>query len=50
MQTWIYEKDREREIEREDYKSSWLQDSGSSWLSCQEGIASEEVEEEVGAY
>ena len=35
------------------YKSSWLQDSGSSWLSCQEGIEEEEEEEEeeeVGAY
>ena len=45
MQTWIYEKERQGI----NYKSSWLQDSGSSWLSCQEGIEEEE-EEEVGAY
>ena len=35
----------ERERERERYMSSWLHDSGSSWLSCQEGKGREEEEE-----
>lgn len=38
---------------RDSYRSSWLQDSGRSWLSCQEGMGSEEEvveeEEEVGS-
>lgn len=40
----IYYTDVILEREGEIYRSSWLHDSGSSWLSCQEAdIGSEEV-------